>query len=70
MTGSSKESFSQGDYGVLSWQVTATQNMPRFLRYLTDRVHQAVPGGKVLWYDSVLKSGELSWQNELNDNNQ
>ncbi|XP_077184248.1 cytosolic endo-beta-N-acetylglucosaminidase isoform X2 [Paroedura picta] len=53
-----------------SLSVTAAKNMPHFLRYLTDRVHQAVPGGKVLWYDSVLKSGELMWQNELNNNNQ
>ncbi|KAL8163415.1 UNVERIFIED_CONTAM: hypothetical protein K2H54_020075 [Gekko kuhli] len=53
-----------------SLSVTAAQNLPHFLRYLTDQVHRAVPGGKVLWYDSVLKSGELRWQNELNDNNQ
>ncbi|XP_048347399.1 cytosolic endo-beta-N-acetylglucosaminidase isoform X3 [Sphaerodactylus townsendi] len=48
----------------------AARNMPHFLRHLTDRVHQAVPGGKVVWYDSVLRNGELSWQNELNDKNQ
>ncbi|XP_054834832.1 cytosolic endo-beta-N-acetylglucosaminidase isoform X2 [Eublepharis macularius] len=52
-----------------SLSVTAARNMPHFLQCLTAQVHQAVPGGKVLWYDSVLKSGELRWQNELNDHN-
>ncbi|XP_053156280.1 cytosolic endo-beta-N-acetylglucosaminidase isoform X2 [Hemicordylus capensis] len=47
----------------------AAQNMPRFLRYLTAQVHKAVPGGQVVWYDSVLQNGELKWQNELNENN-
>lgn len=53
----------------LSWQVTAARNMPHFLRYLTAQVHKLVPGGQVVWYDSVLQSGELKWQNELNENN-
>ncbi|KFO52951.1 Cytosolic endo-beta-N-acetylglucosaminidase, partial [Corvus brachyrhynchos] len=33
------------------------------------QVHSAVPGGLVIWYDSVLKDGTLKWQNELNDEN-
>ncbi|XP_062976192.1 cytosolic endo-beta-N-acetylglucosaminidase [Elgaria multicarinata webbii] len=49
--------------------VTAARNAPRFLRYLTDQVHKVVPGGQVLWYDSVLSSGQLLWQNELNKKN-
>lgn len=44
-------------------------NMPRFLRYLTTQLHQQVPGGLVLWYDSVVSSGQLKWQNELNEHN-
>ncbi|XP_017586132.1 PREDICTED: cytosolic endo-beta-N-acetylglucosaminidase, partial [Corvus brachyrhynchos] len=40
-----------------------------FLRDLTAQVHSAVPGGLVIWYDSVLKDGTLKWQNELNDEN-
>ncbi|XP_061471811.1 cytosolic endo-beta-N-acetylglucosaminidase isoform X2 [Rhineura floridana] len=52
-----------------SLSVSAAHNMPHFLRYLTAQVHRAVPGGQVVWYDSVLQSGELRWQNELNEKN-
>lgn len=52
-----------------SWQAAAVGNLPLFLRELTARVHSAVPGGLVIWYDSVLKDGTLRWQNELNDDN-
>lgn len=62
-------SFSEDESVHLSWQVTAARNMPHFLRYLTAQVHKLVPGGQVVWYDSVLQSGELKWQNELNENN-
>ncbi|KAG5279327.1 hypothetical protein AALO_G00076580 [Alosa alosa] len=48
---------------------TAVKNMPLFLRYLTDQMHERVPGSVVIWYDSVLKDGSLKWQNELNDEN-
>ncbi|XP_062448072.1 cytosolic endo-beta-N-acetylglucosaminidase [Rhea pennata] len=47
----------------------AARNLPPFLRHLTARVHEAVPGGLVLWYDSVVRSGQLQWQNELNEQN-
>ncbi|XP_064423526.1 cytosolic endo-beta-N-acetylglucosaminidase isoform X2 [Latimeria chalumnae] len=47
----------------------SVKNVVEFLRYLTARLHQEVPGGLVLWYDSVLENGELRWQNELNQNN-
>ncbi|NWH40671.1 ENASE acetylglucosaminidase, partial [Chloropsis hardwickii] len=47
----------------------AVGNLPLFLRDLTARVHSAVPGGLVIWYDSVLRDGTLRWQNELNDGN-
>ncbi|XP_062826851.1 cytosolic endo-beta-N-acetylglucosaminidase isoform X4 [Anolis carolinensis] len=52
-----------------SLSVTAARNLPHFLRYLTDQVHRLVPGGQVIWYDSILRTGELRWQNELNENN-
>ncbi|KAM8947720.1 cytosolic endo-beta-N-acetylglucosaminidase [Pelodytes ibericus] len=42
---------------------------PLFLRYLTEQLHKHIPGGLILWYDSVIHSGELKWQNELNDDN-
>lgn len=50
-------------------QLAAVGNMPRFLRYLTTQLHQHVPRGLVLWYDSVVSSGQLKWQNELNEHN-
>ncbi|XP_008046496.1 cytosolic endo-beta-N-acetylglucosaminidase [Carlito syrichta] len=48
---------------------TAVGNTPRFLQYLTAQLHQQVPGGLVLWYDSVVQSGQLKWQDELNEQN-
>ncbi|XP_071429846.1 cytosolic endo-beta-N-acetylglucosaminidase isoform X2 [Pithys albifrons albifrons] len=47
----------------------AVGNLAPFLRDLTARVHSAVPGGLVIWYDSVLQDGTLRWQNELNEQN-
>lgn len=44
-------------------------NLSPFLRHLTAEVHGAVPGGLVIWYDSILESGTLRWQNELNEQN-
>ncbi|XP_016061789.1 PREDICTED: cytosolic endo-beta-N-acetylglucosaminidase [Miniopterus natalensis] len=52
-----------------SLSVAAVGNTPRFLQYLTTQLHQQVPGGLVLWYDSVVSSGQLKWQNELNEHN-
>ncbi|XP_075435866.1 cytosolic endo-beta-N-acetylglucosaminidase [Ascaphus truei] len=47
----------------------AVSRTPLFLRYLTEQLHLRVPGGQILWYDSVVQDGALQWQNELNDNN-
>ncbi|XP_075297425.1 cytosolic endo-beta-N-acetylglucosaminidase isoform X1 [Opisthocomus hoazin] len=47
----------------------AVGNLPPFLRHLTAQVRSAVPGGMVIWYDSVLRNGALKWQNELNEEN-
>ncbi|POI21579.1 hypothetical protein CIB84_014673, partial [Bambusicola thoracicus] len=47
----------------------AVGNLSPFLRHLTAQVHGAVPGGLVIWYDSILESGTLKWQNELNEQN-
>ncbi|XP_039201256.1 cytosolic endo-beta-N-acetylglucosaminidase isoform X1 [Crotalus tigris] len=52
-----------------SLHVLIAQKLPHFLQQLTAEVHRLVPGGQVLWYDSVLKNGELKWQNELNEQN-
>ncbi|XP_019643810.1 PREDICTED: cytosolic endo-beta-N-acetylglucosaminidase-like [Branchiostoma belcheri] len=40
-----------------------------FVSYLTEVMHTAVQGSEVIWYDSVITTGELKWQDELNDKN-
>lgn len=41
-----------------------------FVKLLTKEIHNAIPHGKVIWYDSVVDgSGSVSWQNEVNDRN-
>ncbi|XP_062513553.1 cytosolic endo-beta-N-acetylglucosaminidase-like isoform X2 [Corticium candelabrum] len=40
-----------------------------FLLYLTDRMHDCIANSQVIWYDSVINTGELKWQNELNKMN-
>lgn len=50
-------------------QEVAVRNTPLFLRYLTDQMHERVSGSLVLWYDSVIETGKLQWQNELNQYN-
>ncbi|XP_059938101.1 cytosolic endo-beta-N-acetylglucosaminidase isoform X1 [Mesoplodon densirostris] len=52
-----------------SLSLAAVGNVPHFLRYLTTELHQQVPRGLVLWYDSVVSSGQLTWQDELNEHN-
>ncbi|XP_078257218.1 cytosolic endo-beta-N-acetylglucosaminidase isoform X1 [Rhinoraja longicauda] len=48
---------------------TAVKNVPEFLSYLRASMQRAVPQSLVIWYDSVLETGELDWQNELNEQN-
>ncbi|CAL1291727.1 unnamed protein product [Larinioides sclopetarius] len=40
-----------------------------FVKSLTTKMHAYIPGSQVIWYDSVLKNGDLLWQNCLNDLN-
>uniref|UniRef100_A0A8C9Z207 Cytosolic endo-beta-N-acetylglucosaminidase n=1 Tax=Sander lucioperca TaxID=283035 RepID=A0A8C9Z207_SANLU len=64
-------------YGFDGWLINienplskvAVENTPLFLRYLTDQMHERVSGSLVLWYDSVIENGQLTWQNELNESN-
>uniref|UniRef100_A0A3P9HP78 Cytosolic endo-beta-N-acetylglucosaminidase n=1 Tax=Oryzias latipes TaxID=8090 RepID=A0A3P9HP78_ORYLA len=64
-------------YGFDGWLINienplseaAVSNAPPFLQYLTEQMHERVPSSLVLWYDSVIQSGELKWQNELNQSN-
>lgn len=43
--------------------------LKNLVSYLTDRIHQEIPNGEVIWYDSITRSGNLAWQNELNHSN-
>jgi len=40
-------------------------NLVLFLQLLTLELHEAIPGSEVIWYDSVLYTGQLKWQNRL-----
>ncbi|XP_065870861.1 cytosolic endo-beta-N-acetylglucosaminidase 1-like [Euphorbia lathyris] len=44
-------------------------NLKEFVSHLTQVMHSSVPGSLVIWYDSVTITGELSYQNQLNDQN-
>ncbi|OXU26644.1 hypothetical protein TSAR_007883 [Trichomalopsis sarcophagae] len=41
-----------------------------FIQYLTENIHQKIEDSEIIWYDSVINTGKLMWQNELNDKNQ
>lgn len=45
------------------------ESLVDFLRFLTTSMHSAKPDSQVIWYDSVISSGKLKWQNELNAQN-
>ena len=44
-------------------------NLVAFVKELTEAMAVSSPFSLVIWYDSVTVSGELDWQNELNDKN-
>ncbi|KAM0830144.1 hypothetical protein ACQ4PT_066391 [Festuca glaucescens] len=44
-------------------------NLKEFVNHLTKRMHAAVPGSLVIWYDAVTVNGNLSWQNKLSKYN-
>ncbi|KAL2317092.1 hypothetical protein Fmac_030968 [Flemingia macrophylla] len=44
-------------------------NLKEFVNHLSLTMHSSVPGSLVIWYDSVTVNGDLSWQNELNEQN-
>lgn len=59
---------------LLNIEVTVNRDkvpmLKHFVHYLTKRTHEEIPEGIILWYDSVINTGALSWQNELNENNE
>lgn len=40
------------------------------VEFLTAETKREIPNGTIIWYDSVVKDGKLSWQNELNERNE
>lgn len=42
----------------------------RFLHYLTEKMHQEIPGSQVIWYDSMTNDGDIDWQNNLTVKNE
>jgi endo-beta-N-acetylglucosaminidase D len=62
-------SLSLNNYELIFYQPDKVDNLCHFVGFLTDRLHAEVPGSQVIWYDSVLNTGELKWQNELNSKN-
>eukprot|EP01119_Soliformovum_irregulare_P002027 TRINITY_DN1205_c2_g1_i1.p1 TRINITY_DN1205_c2_g1~~TRINITY_DN1205_c2_g1_i1.p1 ORF type:complete len:459 (+),score=149.38 TRINITY_DN1205_c2_g1_i1:171-1379(+) len=47
----------------------AAEKMRDFVRILTEKSHASDPKSLIIWYDSVLETGELKWQNHLNASN-
>ncbi|XP_060079983.1 cytosolic endo-beta-N-acetylglucosaminidase-like [Ylistrum balloti] len=64
-------------YGMDGWLVNIenvvepdkVQRLCDFVAYLTKSLHEAIPGSQVIWYDSVINTGGLRWQDELNEKN-
>lgn len=50
-------------------QVSKPQKLVEFVRGLHQMLHQELPHGTLLWYDSVTATGQLNWQNQLNEKN-
>ncbi|XP_037467822.1 cytosolic endo-beta-N-acetylglucosaminidase 1-like [Triticum dicoccoides] len=44
-------------------------NLKEFVNHLTKRMHAAVPGSLVIWYDAITVGGDLDWQDKLNEHN-
>ncbi|KAF4528057.1 hypothetical protein B566_EDAN012018 [Ephemera danica] len=64
-------------YGLDGWLLNvenalAPEDVPRLqqlVSILTKTMHARIPHSQVIWYDSITTSGELKWQNELNEQN-
>ncbi|XP_071055592.1 uncharacterized protein [Onthophagus taurus] len=50
-------------------QISCPKILLQFVEYLSFKIHREIPSSQIIWYDSVLYNGKLSWQNELNENN-
>ena len=61
-----------GSYFLQYIQIPCTQvlKLRNFVQSLTESMHQRIPNSLVIWYDSIISTGEVRWQNELNQHNQ
>ena len=50
-------------------KVNNVQGMLDWLSYLTKKLHEVVPGGIIMYYDSIINNGQLKSQSQLNENN-
>ncbi|KAI8327315.1 glycosyl hydrolase family 85-domain-containing protein [Blakeslea trispora] len=41
------------------------QELAKFIGYLTNKMHEEIPGSQVVWYDSMIETGEINYQNQL-----
>jgi mannosyl-glycoprotein endo-beta-N-acetylglucosaminidase len=53
----------------IEYSVNSVEKFKTWLQYLVVELHNRLPGSKVIWYDSIISSGKLQWQSELNDSN-
>jgi endo-beta-N-acetylglucosaminidase D len=66
-------------YGFDGYLVNVESSLPsgahcvvlaRFLKYLMRELKRKIPHGIIIWYDSVVNTGALRWQDQLNEKNQ
>jgi mannosyl-glycoprotein endo-beta-N-acetylglucosaminidase len=50
-------------------KIQDTAVLMKWLKYLREKLHEKIPGGELMWYDSVLHDGSLRWQSMLNEKN-
>lgn len=43
--------------------------MAEWVAYFTKKMKEEVPGSIIMWYDSIVSSGEVKWQSMVNEHN-
>ena len=52
-----------------SLQPHEVEQLVYMVKHLTDQMHRSNKNAEVIWYDSVIKTGQLRWQNKLCEDN-
>lgn len=51
-------------------EVKSIFNFKKWLKFLTDKMHQFIPNSQVIWYDSInSEKGYIDYQNALTPKN-